>query len=129
MIILGSFFIATAFAFAGDTALNQAKAGFDKSAIGDLPAASGSVSVPAVSAPAAVADPAAATAAAGAGSAVAPAKKATLMEKIKTGISDHKTHIFVGALAAYIGFALVGTVLGACTFGVGAVLVFALATM
>ncbi|OGS12950.1 MAG: hypothetical protein A2285_00350 [Elusimicrobia bacterium RIFOXYA12_FULL_57_11] len=116
LIILGSFFIATGFAFAGDNALNQlqdnpsfdgaTKSGADAPVLKSAPP-------PAASGPAEI----------------KPEPKPTLADKVNSSLAKHKTKIAMGALGAYIGFALVGTVLGACTFGAGFVILIALAAL
>ena len=114
LIILGSFFIATGFAFAGDNAVNQLRGGpsFDGSRSG-----SGNVPVLRNSDPAAV----------NKATEVAPEPKPTVAQTVNKWLGEHKTQIVMGAVGAYIGFALVGTLLGACTFGLGFLLVLALA--
>ena len=114
LIILGSFFIATGFAFAGE-AYQQANDGnlWKSGPSGAVAVASPFVdkSAPAVTA-------------------AAPEKapdKTTLAQDTKKWVGDHKTQIFMGAVGAYVGFALFGTLLGACTCGFGLLLFMAIA--
>lgn len=111
MIILGSFFIATGFAFAGDTAMGQLKNGaFDSRSAGD----------PAGSLKAAAAPEASKAAQ------VQEEKKPSAGEKVKKFLSDAKPYIVAGALGAFIAFALIGpaAILPGILIGVG-LLVFA----
>lgn len=125
LIILGSFIIATGFAFA-ETAYEQLEKGFGDraSAIGQLPVSAGSVA-PATPAPAAT-TPAPAPAAAVAPTPPAPTPapaKPGLGETIKKFWVDNARNILLGGIGAYLGFALfgpVGLVLGAlCFLGLG----------
>lgn len=112
MIILGSFFIATGFAFAAGTAETQLKSDSlwqNKSAPLVVNPLYSKPVAPAVT------------------KAVEEPKKETPGQKIKKWVGEHKTQITMGAVGAYVGFALMGTVLGACTFGLGFLLVLAIA--
>lgn len=114
LIILGNFFIATGFAFAGDNAVNSLRGGpsFDG-------ATRGSGNMPAMRA----SDPAGVNKA----EEVKADPKPTTGEKVKKWVGENKTKIVFGGVAAYVGFVLVGTLFGAFTFGLGAILILALA--
>ncbi len=121
LIILGSLFLATGFAFAGDSAYGSLAGGnpfgMQKGVVPTpSPAgpATGAVTTPAASNPAEVGTP-------------APTPPAGPGAQFKKWIGAHKTNIAAGAIGAYVGYALVGTMLGACTFGLGFLLVLALA--
>ena len=126
LIILGSFIIATGFAFA-ETAYEQLEKGFgDRAADVSLVNktildTSGAAPVPAAPAPAATTPaPAAAPAVAPTPPAPTPAPaKPGLGETIKNFWVDNARNILLGGIGAYLGFALfgpVGIVLGALLF-------------
>jgi len=126
LIILGSFIIATGFAFA-ETAYEQLEKGFGDRAANVSPVnktildTSGAAPVPAASAPAATTPaPAAAPAVAPTPPAPTPAPaKPGLGETIKNFWVDNARNILLGGIGAYLGFALfgpVGLVLGAIAF-------------
>ena len=117
LIILGSLFLATGFAFAGNGAYGSLSGGSPFGTQKD---------VTPVSAPVAVG----ATTTTGSAAAVTPAPPPAPTSPgaaIKKWVGDNKKNIAVGAIGAYVGYALVGTMLGACTFGLGFLLVLALA--
>lgn len=121
LIIIGSFIIATGFAFA-ETAYEQLEKGFgDRSASGQLPVSAGGATAPAASGPAATSPaPAAAPAVAPAPPAPTPAPaKPGLGETIKKFWVDNARNILLGGIGAYLGFALfgpVGILVGAIAF-------------
>lgn len=126
LIVLGSFLMATGFAFA-ETAYEQLQRGFgdDRSATvlpqnKEVVNVSAQTGVPAASAPAAVTPAAATPAPAAAAPAVTtppPAPKPTLGESVKSFLGEHRRDILLGGIGAYLGWALVGTMAGALTGG------------
>lgn len=120
LIVLGSFIIATGFAFA-ETAYEQLEKGFgDRSAIGQLPVSAGPAA-PAATAPAATTPaPAATPAVVPTPPAPTPAPaKPGLGETIKKFWVDNARNILLGGIGAYLGFALfgpVGIIVGAIAF-------------
>lgn len=140
LIVLGSFIMATGFAFAAESEtfnklMNNNPFNDGRSA-SVLPASkavldvSGQTNVPAASAPAAAVTAPAAPAPAAAAPAVAPAeKKPTVGETIKSFLGEHKKDILLGGIGAYLGWALVGTLAGALTGGIFFLAFFMLAGM
>lgn len=134
LIVLGSFIMATGFAFAGE-AYDQLKNNpFGGSAVEispvTVPAPTLNKNAPAVPAPTAVTPAPAPAAAAPAPAAVAPAeKKPTVGETIKSFLGEHKKDILLGGIGAYLGWALVGTLAGALTGGIFFLAFFMLAGM
>lgn len=127
LIILGSFIIATGFAFA-ETAYEQLVDSNRAAAIGQLPVSGGGATAPAASGPAATTSPAPAAAAAVVPTPPAPTPapaKPGLGETIKKFWVDNSRNILLGGIGAYAGFALfgpIGLVLGALFFlGLGMV--------
>lgn len=111
LIVLGSFLLATGFAFAG--ALDQAK---------NFPFSDGKSSSLSPAASRAGGVTATAT--------VAPeVKKPTVAEKVKGFIGEHKRDILLGAVGGYLGFALIGGIAGILTGGIFFLAFFALAAM
>lgn len=114
LIILGTFFIATGFAFAGESAFSQlSSGGFNKSS--DDMSGYKSAGIPPASGPAEVK------------SAPAPAPEPTVGQKIKGWIGANKSKMALIGVGAFLGYAIVGTALGACTFGLGFLLLMVLA--
>ena len=113
LIILGSFFIATGFAFAAETAKKQLKgvdASWNKTAsTPDMTVSPFSPKAPVVA------------------KAEEAPKKTTVGEDIKKWVGEHKVQITAGAIGAYVGFALFGGILGALTGGLGLLLILAIA--
>lgn len=110
-IILGSFIIATGFAFAveSETYNDLLKNGAwdTRSAIGDLPVPAGTAApapAPVVAAPAAAPTPAAVVPA----PAAKPEEKPTFGENMKKFLGKHVATIAMVGIGAYVGFALMG---------------------
>lgn len=112
LIILGSFILATGFAFAENVALSQAERWLDKSGNSDLVVASGGQPAPA--APAATTTPAAAPTPAAVvpapAPAPAPAPKPTFGENMKKFLGKHMATMTMMAIGAFVGSALLGPV-------------------
>lgn len=126
VLTLGSFLLATGFAFA-ETAYEQLEMGFGGNRAAevspvnkDILDTSGAAPVPAASAPAATTQaPAATVAPAPPAPTPTPAKPPTLGETIKKFIGANARNMLLGGIGAYLGFALlgpVGLVLGALFF-------------
>lgn len=114
-IILGSFIIATGFAFAveSETYNDLVKNGAwgTRSALGDLPVPAGSAApapAPVVAAPAAAPTPAAVVPAPAAAPAAKPEEKPTFGENMKKFLGKHMATMAMVGIGAYVGFALMG---------------------
>ncbi len=127
LILLGTFLIATGFAYAGDSALDQLKAiSTDTSAVQREKAAAPGEPLKMtekIAPPAPVAVPAPIPVP------PAPEKKPTAGEQIKEFLGDHKADLLIGGVGAYLGFALIGTVAGALTGGLGLLLFVMIANL
>ena len=120
LIVLGSFLMATGFAFARENvALDQAGLWLDKSALNDAVVASGGspAPAPAVTTAAPAVSPAVAVPTPPAVTTPPPAPKPTLGESVKSFLGEHRRDILLGGIGAYLGWALVGTMAGALTGG------------
>jgi len=110
-IILGSFIIATGFAFAENVALGQAERWLDKGSLEQVPVVVGgaSSSAPAVVvSPAAAPTPAAVVPAPAAAPAAKPEEKPTFGENVKKFLGKHMATMAMVGIGAYVGFALMG---------------------
>jgi len=128
LIILGSFIIATGFAFAENTAFKQLEEAYgNKAAFDGLPGAGSAPMPPAAGGPTAaptaagtqpsapaVGNPAPAATAA---PAAKPEEKKPFGQVAKEFIGKHMATMVMVGVGAYLGFALAGTLLGAMTGG------------
>jgi|GEM_PF-2322493 len=111
-IVLGSFILATGFAFAEDSALEQLKSGpFSGASVGDLvvKGAAGSTTIippatPAVTPPVVPATPPAVTPP----PPPKPEPVPTIGQSVMKFLGDNKTNIMLGGLGAYLGLCLIG---------------------
>ncbi|MDA8130853.1 MAG: hypothetical protein M0011_05040 [Elusimicrobia bacterium] len=137
LIILGAFIMATGFAFAEQVAYKQAEDAVAKPP--EVVFGNSNASLPTGTArTAAVKDPvqekldqirALNIKAADPAPAPAPAPKPTIMDGVKKFIGAHKADILLAGAGAYIGWALMGTVAGALTGGLGFLLFFMFANL
>ncbi len=135
LIILGAFIMATGFAFAENVAYEQLKrsvaenpaVSFDKS---DASLPTGTAQTKAAADPVQEKlDQIRAANLKAAAPAPAPAPKPTIMDGVKKFIGAHKADILLAGAGAYIGWALMGTVAGALTGGLGFLLFFMFANL
>lgn len=131
LIILGSFLLATGFAFAGENvALSQAQGWLNKGALTDAVTAAGGASPAAAPAAPAPAPAAAATTPPAVPNPTTvttpPAEpKPTLGERMSKFLQANRRTIFMTGIGAYMAFALIGTGVGAL---LGGLLFFMMAT-